>query len=246
MPLEKCPDCGKQISTAAPSCPQCGRPAQARQRLSPPPPPASTPVIVHSTAHLPKVHSQRHTRTAKPIVAILCAIIFVIGLATVWLYIAHSGANWPKFVSPDGDFEVSAPGELVRGKPAVDVVPNTVFQLMPSNNNHGIYFHVKRLDFPQEIFADLPSHMLDSALDAVRDQDVSAIHGQLVSDSPITIASHRGREIRISADGGNMLATERMCIVGNRVYIIVAVRKPSEEADAAAARFFDSFHLLRQ
>jgi predicted amidophosphoribosyltransferase len=26
MALAKCPDCGRDISTAAPNCPQCGRP----------------------------------------------------------------------------------------------------------------------------------------------------------------------------------------------------------------------------
>jgi hypothetical protein len=29
MPLTRCPDCGRRISTAAPACPHCGRPAQA-------------------------------------------------------------------------------------------------------------------------------------------------------------------------------------------------------------------------
>lgn len=31
MPLITCPDCQTQISDAAPACPKCGRPAQARQ-----------------------------------------------------------------------------------------------------------------------------------------------------------------------------------------------------------------------
>ena len=29
MPLMKCPDCGKDVSTLAPNCPQCGRPLAA-------------------------------------------------------------------------------------------------------------------------------------------------------------------------------------------------------------------------
>jgi zinc-ribbon domain len=29
MPLEKCPDCGNEISPSAPSCPHCGRPKTA-------------------------------------------------------------------------------------------------------------------------------------------------------------------------------------------------------------------------
>ena len=38
MALVKCPDCGREVSDQAPSCPNCGRPMAARR--APPPPPA--------------------------------------------------------------------------------------------------------------------------------------------------------------------------------------------------------------
>jgi hypothetical protein len=155
-------------------------------------------------------------------------------------------STWVTFVSPDGDFEIAAPGQLARVKPAPDVVPSAVFQLTASSNGYSTYFHVKRLDFPAGTLAGLSSKILDSALDGVRDQNVAATHGQLVSESPITLGSNRGREIRYSADAGNTVATERLYIVADRVYSVLAVRKPSLEADAAAARFLDSFHLRSQ
>src|SRR4051794_4706016 len=37
MPLGTCPDCGRQVSTIAPSCPQCGRPHPAATPSRPPP-----------------------------------------------------------------------------------------------------------------------------------------------------------------------------------------------------------------
>lgn len=32
MPLVKCPDCGKEVSDQAPTCPQCGRPLKAQPK----------------------------------------------------------------------------------------------------------------------------------------------------------------------------------------------------------------------
>jgi len=36
MPLVSCPDCGRQVSTAAAACPQCNRPLGAQAALAPP------------------------------------------------------------------------------------------------------------------------------------------------------------------------------------------------------------------
>jgi uncharacterized membrane protein YdbT with pleckstrin-like domain len=40
MPLVPCPDCGREVSTAAPACPQCGRPSPA----------ATTPIVTPTQA----------------------------------------------------------------------------------------------------------------------------------------------------------------------------------------------------
>ena len=34
MPLIQCPDCGKEVSNAAPTCPNCGRPIAVRQQFA--------------------------------------------------------------------------------------------------------------------------------------------------------------------------------------------------------------------
>ena len=158
----------------------------------------------------------------------------------------QSPNKWFEFLSPDNDFKLSAPGQLVNAEPTRDVVPNVIFKLKESENPYGVYFHVKRLDFPHGTLAGLPSTILDSALNAARDKDVSAIQGQLVGDSPVSLESYPGREIRFSAEAGSILATERMYIVGDHLYLILAIRKPSEEADSAVTRFLNSFRLITQ
>ena len=35
MPLENCPECGRQISTVAEACPQCGHPLKAGTTITP-------------------------------------------------------------------------------------------------------------------------------------------------------------------------------------------------------------------
>ena len=44
MPLVPCPDCGKEVSPRAPTCPQCGAPLQAKPERTPEP--SSRPVAV--------------------------------------------------------------------------------------------------------------------------------------------------------------------------------------------------------
>jgi hypothetical protein len=72
MPLIACPDCGRQISTAASACPHCGRPAQTP--VSPP-----LPSSMDAPAHPRSTFFSRIPKT----VLVICAVAvpgFVVGL----------------------------------------------------------------------------------------------------------------------------------------------------------------------
>jgi hypothetical protein len=147
------------------------------------------------------------------------------------------------FTSPERDFVVSTPGVLKPVPENNDLqsggVPRSRFQLTAADNSYRTYFGVERLEFPKQTISGNPS----LALDATRDEALSAAHGRLVTEFPINLGNAHGREIRISADEGKMLATQRMYVVGDRLYVTFAVRRPSKATEAAALRFLDSFHF---
>jgi membrane protein YdbS with pleckstrin-like domain len=49
MPLITCPDCGREVSSAAAACPQCGRPMTPSMSAPPPQPPGKEETLWHGT-----------------------------------------------------------------------------------------------------------------------------------------------------------------------------------------------------
>lgn len=92
MALIMCPDCGKDVSDAAPACPHCGRPVTLSSRISPPSSEVST---IELTGKRLKLHS------------LLSALAIIVGL--VWL-IANTSTGQPSV----GGMMVSA-GLMVGG-----------------------------------------------------------------------------------------------------------------------------------
>ena len=97
MALMKCPDCGKDVSSAAPSCPACGRPIAppvAPQQAVPPTAP-SQPTPVGSTRSCPKCqisipatayacpYCKKRLRTSETMKG--CLILFGAMVAILWI-----------------------------------------------------------------------------------------------------------------------------------------------------------------
>ena len=151
--------------------------------------------------------------------------------------------TWTAFTSPDGDFSVSAPGELVpdpqdASNPHPEGIPRVRFHLTAANNTYRVYFAVERLHFPEGSISAYP----ERALDGARDMAISFVHGQLLKESRITLEGSPGREIRVMGSGGKALARQRMYIVKDYLYITFAV-SASEAEEETVGRFMDSLHI---
>lgn len=69
MALIRCPDCGREISTEAPSCPGCGRPMQTT--------PKPTPVDQQPTGHLLNATPLEAWGCLYPMLAIFVIILLI-------------------------------------------------------------------------------------------------------------------------------------------------------------------------
>lgn len=161
---------------------------------------------------------------------------------TVCRRLPECDGEWVSFTSPQRDFAIVVPRHLSAvpetNNPPPGNVPRIRFQLLAADNPCKIYFGVERIDFPERTVSLEPS----LALDGARNTAVSSAHGQLIAEAPIGLEDNPGREIRISS-GQKALATQRMYIVGDHLYVIFAVEQDTDRTNPSVLRFLNSFQL---
>lgn len=71
MALTKCPECGKEVSTSAETCPHCGYPLKVNQ---------ADKALVEETEHLSKVYlkNQKHHMIAELVCSVICIIAGIV------------------------------------------------------------------------------------------------------------------------------------------------------------------------
>jgi hypothetical protein len=105
--------------------------------------------------------------------------------------------------------------------------------------NQGQFF-INYYDYPQVV--DTPE-ISESLLNQLRDLVVSKRpNGQLEVDSPITLAGHPGREIRMSDDTGTQV--DRIYLAGNRLYVVSVFVPGSLDCKlGSAVKVLDTFEI---
>jgi hypothetical protein len=98
--------------------------------------------------------------------------------------------------------------------------------------------------------------------DAARDGMVSQVNGTLINETKITLGSYPGRELRVlakvpagkpaegekPAETVDYLIRARFYEVDNRVYVLQVIfpkSRESEAINARAAKYFDSFQVVK-
>lgn len=89
MALIKCPDCSREVSSAAPTCPQCGAPIATRKAIEE----VGTPL---ATTQLTSKRLKLHTLGA--VIMICVAVIWIVGIGQSGDTTdarANAAAGWP-------------------------------------------------------------------------------------------------------------------------------------------------------
>jgi hypothetical protein len=101
------------------------------------------------------------------------------------------------------------------------------------------------------MYSDYPAKMVQGAdiekiYDGGRDGAVNNVKGQLVSESKIWLYGSPGREIflKTKANGQDAMVRDRIYLVGNRLYQVMAVTLAGKERSSEIETFLDSFRLL--
>jgi hypothetical protein len=81
-------------------------------------------------------------------------------------------------------------------------------------------------------------------LQGAQDGAVSNSKSRLVTDQPVTLNGHPGREYKMESQDGKYAATGRVYLVANRLYQLLVVAPEDKPQPENVAKFLESFTLL--
>lgn len=153
--------------------------------------------------------------------------------------------GWEEFTYDAGGFRVALPAtpveEVVPANPDVGMGESGAI-LLDTNGNTVGYAAFYR-DYPDLATLE-SSEAIATFLDDFRDDFVEngVLDGQLLQEREITLDSYPGREMEII--GAEGFLKTRVYLVGDRLYMLVAVSMTEEAYPETGDRFLDSFELL--
>ncbi|MHB8877378.1 MAG: hypothetical protein ACYC8T_27105 [Myxococcaceae bacterium] len=157
--------------------------------------------------------------------------------AAVALWVLCADPTAP-FVSSAGGFSALFPGpvrEQVK-RQASKAGPVETYQSSAETDQMG--FLVSWTEHPQVVVKQLkPRERLAAARDAVVGK-----RAKVLSERAMSLAGNPGLEFRVEK-GEGMVVTERVLVVGSRLYQVMVVGPPGASHERAAQIFLDSFKL---
>lgn len=153
---------------------------------------------------------------------------------------ANALANWKIFSPPGGNFSVNMPPNPVEEIPLTKTgFEAKTFRIISAMSNLA-GLAVGYSDQPGSSgFEKDPNKVLDS----VRKKSIDDLKGELISEKPITLNNHTGREFLLTVKGGYTVR-QRIYLANKRIYsqMVIAGSKGLESPEAKA--FFNSFQIL--
>lgn len=147
---------------------------------------------------------------------------------------------WVNYTSVEGRYTVSVPSQpTLKTQDSATATGDKLTQYFATSSDGKEVFITAYFDYSQS-----QSFTLDKA----RDGMVNAVKGTILSDTPITLASWPGEQVKIDAKEGDVELIMRVKFynVDHRVYILQCIAPKSEDGSAVeqkANRYFDSFSL---
>lgn len=172
-----------------------------------------------------------------------CVTAILLLTVVASLALGQKPNEWIKYNSTEGRFSVMLPSTPTTGTQeaaTADGVKFTQYKITLVDGSAvyliGYFDHVSGTNF---------------SFDKARDGMVGAVKGTLLEESNITLSASPGRELKVATkddQGIDYLLRARFYDVDQRVYVIQFIYPKSandEAMNAAGAKYFDSFQLLK-
>jgi hypothetical protein len=107
------------------------------------------------------------------------------------------------------------------------------------SRDDGLDFLMMYSKFPAGSFARGPQ----VELEALRNSNIQAVQGKLLSEAALTVSGAPARRVVIGFHGGNTIATVLIVLNGTRLYQAICIVPRSRENDPDISRFVESLAL---
>jgi hypothetical protein len=152
----------------------------------------------------------------------------------------QTAAEWRDFTSPDGSFTIALPGDPIEKKETTKTAAGNMDMHLFTLDLRNISYAVIYTDFPPA-FLQMPN-AAEKLLEGGRNGAVAQVKGRLVSDQPISIGRHPGRELQIECSQGTILA--RIYIIDGRLYQMIVLTPTGKAISHDARKFLESFRVV--
>jgi len=150
---------------------------------------------------------------------------------------------WKKYTAPDHAFLIELPGnprsETIQA-PREDSDTVTINAITVTPTRHTSY----SCDYTERdhLVEESPDKILESA----RDGTLRKVQGTVLNQRRITLQGYPGLEMQVSARGDSLI-DERLLLVGERLYMIIAVATIKQDREPQTIqRVFDSFRINQE
>jgi hypothetical protein len=180
-------------------------------------------------------------RRPGPLAAIASVLALVAAGCLAGLGCGQDRTEWTPFEAADGSFSASMPGVPEEGGTEVPSAFGSVSSHTWVHQERTRAFSIAHTDYPDGIRKQMTDEQF---LDTARDAAVQKTRGRLVSETPVALSGHPGREVRIDdAGGGGATVQGRLYVVDSRLYQVMVTTTPEGADSPDVATFLDSFQL---
>jgi hypothetical protein len=170
--------------------------------------------------------------------------VFLLFIHTIFLW-----AGWQEYTSLEGRFRILAPGEMTQKVDTVStevgtLAYRTVFHQSPAKDADNLFYMVSYCDYPEGTFPADSSALLEEFFATTIEAAAASVDGEMIYTTDIQLKDHPGKFWRINYLDGKAVIKTKAYMVGDRYYAVQVISYKEGNINAAADRFFDSFHLL--
>ena len=174
-----------------------------------------------------------------PLIRCLLAILAVAALQPWWSLNAQP--KWRELRPPGAGFQIQFPGEpKTELKNLPSKVGDVPVLLSILSDDSGKDFLTMYTNFPSGTF----SSDSQRELDTLRDDNLRAVGGRILSQVPLVLNGSPARRLVIEFQDEKRVATMLIAIKGQQLYQVICVTPATEENTTTVQRFISSFALL--